>query len=259
MCVGAWAVNLVLGMLLASGVAWGAYRMRLLTHDGALGAVVVGASVFGLGGWQPSLLMVVFFFTSSLLPRVLGRSGQSERRNFWQVMANGGAPMLAVWLGFLAPALAERAWFACIASLACATGDTWATEMGMRYGRQPRLILTGAPVPPGTSGAVSLAGTVGALLGSGLIAGLGALTTGLSAGQFLWVWGAGLAGVMLDSLLGASVQARFVCRQCQKRTESRFHCGVPAEWRSGWRWLDNNGVNALATLGTAVAGFIRDA
>lgn len=126
--------------------------MRLLTRDGALGAVVVGASVFGLGGWQPSLLMVVFFFTSSLLPRVLGRARQSERRHFWQVMANGGTPTLAVWLAFLAPALAERAWLAYIASLACATGDTWATEIGMRFGRQPRLILTGAPVPPGTSG-----------------------------------------------------------------------------------------------------------
>ncbi len=259
MCVGAWAVNLALGVLLASGVAWGAYRMRLLTRDGALGAAVVGASVFGLGGWQPSLLMVVFFFTSSLLPRVLGRSGQSERRNFWQVMANGGAPTLTVWLAFFAPALAERAWLAYIASLACATGDTWATEIGIRYGRQPRLILTGAPVPPGTSGAVSLAGTLGALLGSGLIAGLGALGMGLSAGRFLWVWGAALTGVMLDSLLGASVQARFECPQCQKLTESRLHCGVPAEWRSGWRWLDNNGVNALATLGAAMMGLIRGA
>lgn len=256
MRVGAWAVNLVLGVLLAGGVAWGAYRMRLLTRDGALGAVVVGASVFGLGGWQPSLLMVVFFFTSSLLPRVLGRSGQSERRNLWQVLANGGMPTLAVWLAFLAPAFAERAWLAYVASLACATGDTWATEIGIRYGRQPRLILTGAPVPPGTSGAVSLAGTLGALLGSGLIAGLGALGMGLSAAQFLWAWGAELAGVMLDSLLGASVQARFVCQRCQKRTESRVHCGVPAEWRSGWRWLDNNGVNALATLGAALTGFM---
>ncbi len=230
--------------------------MRLLTRDGALGAVVVGASVFGLGGWQPSLLMVVFFFTSSLLPRVLGRARQSERRHFWQVMANGGTPTLAVWLAFLAPALAERAWLAYIASLACATGDTWATEIGMRFGRQPRLILTGAPVPPGTSGAVSLAGTLGALLGSGLIAGLGALGMGLLAGQLLWAWGAGMAGVVLDSLLGASVQARFICQKCQKRTESRVHCGMPAAWRSGWRWLDNNGVNALATLGAAlVAGW----
>lgn len=246
----AWAFGLAFGVV---GVA---YRLRLLTWDGALSAIVVGASVFGIGGWQPSVLLVFFFFTSSLLPRALGRERATERRTLWQVLANGGVPVLAVWTAWLVPEWSERAWLAYTASLACATGDTWATEIGIRFGRDPRLITTGKRVLAGTSGGVSLAGTLGALLGSASIAVLGYALLGFSAGQLGWAFLSGFAGVMIDSLLGATVQACFVCVRCGKQTESPLHCGLPARLARGWRKLDNNGVNAFAMLFSGVIGCV---
>lgn len=256
MCVGAAAVSWVWGLVLAGGVAWIAYRMRLLTWDGAIGAIAVGTSVFGVGGWQASGLLVFFFFSSSLLPQVLGRQRASEQRHLWQVLANGGVPTLTVWLAWLVPEWANRAWVAYTASLACATGDTWATEIGVRYGNRPRLITTGRPVPTGTSGGISMAGTLGALAGCGMLAGLGVGLLGLSWVQAGWALGSGFAGVMLDSLLGATVQARFVCSRCARPVETRQHCAVRTQFVSGWRWLDNHSVNALSTLASALSGMI---
>jgi uncharacterized membrane protein len=73
-------VNWLVGLCLAGLIAGVAYRLRLLTVGGAWAAVGVGASVFGAGGLWASAPMVGFFFTSSLLPRLLGRPHKTERR-----------------------------------------------------------------------------------------------------------------------------------------------------------------------------------
>jgi len=58
----------------------------------------------------------------------------------------------------------------------------------------------------------------------------------------------GLAGIASDSLLGATLQARFRCDLCNQETERRTHgCGRACRVISGWPWLDNDGVNLIAT------------
>ncbi|MFQ3610381.1 MAG: DUF92 domain-containing protein [Fimbriimonadales bacterium] len=250
--VGAVAMNWLIALGLAGGVALIAYRMRLLTWDGALGAVVVGMSIFGIGQLAGSVPLLVFFFSSSLLPRLLGRKNRGEQRTFVQVMANGGAPTLSAWLAWLLPEHAETAWMAYTASLACAMGDTWATEIGTRFGGRPRLITNLSPVPPGTSGGVTLTGTLGALFGTAILCGIGAGAFGFSAVQTLLCFIAGIVGVFADSLLGATLQGKYRCSVCGALTETPRHCQMPATRIRGQRWLDNNGVNLLSTLTAGV-------
>lgn len=198
---------LALGTLLSLGVASAAGAVRLLTRDGIGAAVVVGALVFGFGGYGPAALLATFFVTSSLLTRWHAeRKSHPEHRQgrtALQVLANGGAvTMLSVWYG-LAPSPAVAAGIA--GAVAAATADTWATELGLLSGRRPRLITTWQPVARGTSGGITALGTVAGALGAGLIAALGSalLHVGWPA-----AWLAGIGAMVADSLLGATSEGR---------------------------------------------------
>jgi uncharacterized protein (TIGR00297 family) len=205
-------------------------------------------------------VLAAFFVSSNLIsrvaprPRPAGADPKTDRRDAWQVYANGGPAALLALLG--SSEIMLRTWLL-TASLAAAAADTWATSVGGASPRPPRLLWLGRRVPPGTSGGVTMRGNVGALAGAALVAGTGALATGraslLPAGTLI-----GFLGMALDSLLGATLQGRFWCAECQQPSEWRVHrCGSRTEWKAGWAWLNNDVVNLLAT--TLAGGLARAA
>jgi uncharacterized membrane protein len=67
----------------------------------------------------------------------------------------------------------------------------------------------------------------------------------------------GIAGSTLDSLLGATVQARRWCDRCRAPTERGTHaCGSPTRVVGGFAWLDNDGVNAISTAAGGLVGLL---
>ncbi|MCW5853561.1 MAG: DUF92 domain-containing protein, partial [Anaerolineae bacterium] len=174
-------------------------------------------------------------------------------------------------------------WFAAfVGAMAAVNADTWATEIGVLNPHPPRLITTFKTVPAGTSGGISLLGTLAALAG-GLFIGLSAVVlTNLAlllplppgegwgkgllsplprwerglGGEGLLLIGAvaGLLSALLDSLLGATVQRVYVCAVCGKETERQVHHGQTTRPLRGWSGLDNDGVNFLASVVGAVLG-----
>jgi uncharacterized membrane protein len=62
-------------------------------------------------------------------------------------------------------------------------------------------------------------------------------------------------GSLIDSLLGASVQAQFHCPTCDVRTETPRHsCGSVTMQVRGVRWISNDVVNVLSiALAAAIA------
>jgi uncharacterized membrane protein len=141
----------------------------------------------------------------------------------------------------------EPGWLILAGSLAAAQADTWATELGAYSRAAPRLLTSGERVTPGTSGGVTLLGTVGGALGAVALASLGAalgLAPTIAAASLV----GGVCGMMLDSLLGATLQASYLCQSCGTVGETRIHeCGAAAGLIRGWGWLDNDGVNLIAT------------
>ena len=137
----------------------------------------------------------------------------------------------------------------------------------------PRLITTGRRVEPGASGGVSLAGLAAALAGAMLEAaslvivwpetGLfgGVITPhalSMAAAWLLLVALAGLAGSLVDSLLGATLQAIYYCPACHKETERHplHSCGAATSLRRGLPWLNNDWVNAACTFSAALLALI---
>ena len=161
-------VNLILGFLLASIIAFAARRVKALSRSGEIAALVLGTVIFGLGGFGWALLLLTFFISSSVLSRLFGRRKRSldekyakgSERDAWQVLANGGVAGIFALLHAFYPA-ETWPWVGCAAALAAANADTWATELGVLSPTAPRLITTGRPVEPGTSGGIELDGHTG--------------------------------------------------------------------------------------------------
>ena len=198
---------LVIGFVLSAGVSLTARRLRALTADGAAAAIVVGTLIYGFGGWRPAALLVLFFATSSTLTRLRAQykphPEHRRGRSADQVLANGAvATVMAIWYGLtLSPVAAA----AVAGAIAASTADTWATELGLLSPSPPRLITTWQTVPPGQSGAISLLGTAGGIAGALLIGAVGSWWVHTSFGV---VWIAGVAAMLIDSLMGATVEGR---------------------------------------------------
>jgi uncharacterized protein (TIGR00297 family) len=170
------------------------------------------------------MLLLAFFISGSLLTTAAkggdGAAKGGEGRNARQVIANGGIAALAALAG-------NWAWFA--GALAAANADTWATEIGSHSRMPPRLITNGRRVSAGTDGGITLLGTTGGIAGAGLIGGL-SYVLGQRGAVAIAV--AGVVGMLVDSMLGATVQGKV-------------------------RWMDNDAVNLAATLsGAACAALI---
>jgi uncharacterized protein (TIGR00297 family) len=195
----------------------------------------VGTLLVAEGGWTWFFLMGTFFATASVLTRLDLAGGRSPRRSAdlggrrWdQVAANGGIAVLAA----LAHGIIgwPAAFGAAAGAIAAATADTWGTEIGRWSTSAPRLITTWRIVSHGDSGGITPLGTAGAAGGAALIGSVAALLAPDVPGHPLlpFVFGGGLSGALLDSLLGATVERRY-------------------------RWMSNSLVNLIATAwGAAV-------
>jgi uncharacterized protein (TIGR00297 family) len=251
-------VSPVLAAVLAAALAAAGWQARALTGPGALAASLVGASLLTGAGWAGAAALAAFFLSSSVVSRIdppvrpaVG-DPKGNRRDHWQVLANGGPAALGALLARDQPSLAL--WVA-TASLAAAGADTWATSVGAWSRAAPRHLLTWRPVRSGTNGGITLIGCLGALGGAGLVAGAGGLIG--HQPKLIGVAAAiGFSGMLLDSALGASVQGAFRCPICAEPTEWQVHrCGTRTTRLGGLAWLDNDGVNVLATGFAALAGW----
>ncbi len=254
-----WILAAALAVIIVSA----AVRLRALSPSGAVAATLLGTIVVGSGGWWPGIILVTFFATSSLLSKGENNQASGARRNWLQVLANGWGMLLGCVLYALT---SWEPWLLFgIGAVAAATADTWSSELGPSSTSPPRLITTGKIVPPGTSGGVSLRGTLASVAGALVIALLAAI--GWAAGSLFseanWfivlpgIFLGGIAGGLLDSLLGATVQEQRWCNTCEKTTEANpHHCGTPTHHIRGIAGFNNDVVNVLCVLTGALFGLV---
>jgi uncharacterized protein (TIGR00297 family) len=241
--------------LIVSAAAW---RMQALTVDGAVAAFFVGSAVFGSLGFPGATILLAFFVSSVGLSR-WGRAvkhrlldaGKHGARDARQVLANGGVAAVCALLA----RHGDIRWHVAFAgAFAAATADTWGTEIGTLGNAIPRSIIHGKPVARGLSGGVTFAGTAAEFAGALCIA-LVARLCGVQA------WGvvalAGVAGALIDSLLGATLQSLRWCPACLRPCETNpHHCGAVTLPRRGLPWFGNDLVNFGATLTGALVAFL---
>jgi uncharacterized protein (TIGR00297 family) len=274
----------VLGAVIASGVfVVGAHRTRALDRLGAIGGGLLAVTLLVLGGWAWAVPAAAFFILSSALSKLhrpspadetlaeiaAGSSDDERGRTLRQVLANGGAAWLCLIAAFVFPDLRAGdggilLYAAYVGAFATATADTWATEIGTRVPDPPIHITTLQRVPAGTSGAISLGGTLAGGAGALCIAALAAAASpALSnplvpnpAASVPALAAAGFTGMMMDTVFGATLQVRYRDPGTERLVEDPPRpSSRPVR---GWRAIDNDGVNALATTagGLLAAGLM---
>lgn len=260
--------SLLLAAALSAAIAWAAHAAGSLSRRGATAALVVGTIAVATGApWGGYL--VTWFALTSVLSR-LGRARKARHvaaivakggtRDARQVFANGGVFALAA-LGtwWLAPDAHGHVLLAAAgaAALAAAGADTWATEVGTWARATAWSLRTGRHVPAGTSGAISLPGTLGLAVGALLWTLTAAWLGVIEAAAIPAVLAGALAGATVDTLLGAWGQARRWCDRCDGATEQAVHvCGASTHASGGYPWLDNDAVNLAATVTGALVAML---
>jgi uncharacterized protein (TIGR00297 family) len=241
--------NLWLGAALSVALA----ALVLITRAATPGAAFTGA-IFTAALWLqtpglhtalwPLLALLVLTFSATRFGRrrkeALGTAEARRGRTASQVAANlgvaalAGIPLSAAHV-FTPVAFGGRAaMVAMIAAMAEATADTVSSELGQVLGGAPRMITNLRPVPAGTDGAISLAGTLAGVTAAALLVLVAFLAlphsprVDFSRTDAVLALAAGLFGTFVDSLLGALPE------------------------RKGW--LNNDTVNTLSTLAAALIG-----
>jgi uncharacterized protein (TIGR00297 family) len=247
-------VPLGLAAIVSALAALAAWWARTLTTPGAIAAWVIGVVILHRTGWQGGAVLAAFFISSNLISRIGPRTPaaldpKSDRRDAWQVLANGGAAAVGA---ALTSDSSLGIWIV-TAALAAAAADTWATSVGVLSRVPPRLLGSGRVVPAGTSGGMTVVGSAAGAAGGVLMATCGTLASGmpllLPIGTLI-----GFLGMVVDSMLGALLQGRFQCPRCTEASEWRVHrCGASTIRMGGLAWLNNDGVNFIATAAAAAS------
>lgn len=262
-------LGIAVAVLANGAAAVGAHRKDAVTTGGAVAGFVVGAGILSFGGWLSWLLLMVFFGSSSVLSRLQASvrdelealHEKGSRRDHVQVLANGGVG-LAMSVAYAATG---RPMFliAVAVSFAAANADTWASEIGVLASKRPVSILTGKPLPRGTSGGVTLLGFAASAAGAAVIA--AAFTAGFGflagwspalLGVFAVVTGGGFLGSVIDSVLGATVQAQYADGETGAATERSVTrtTDTPNTLVRGFAAVTNDVVNALSCVLSTAAG-----
>jgi len=265
----AWWLLLFAGVVLNALAAVLVWWRGSVTGGGAAAGVVVGSVIFGFGGPLFWVVLMCFFVSSTALSRAgserkapLARIHQKgSRRDALQVLANGGVgAVCALVFGITR----EPAWALGFAvSLASSNADTWASEIGELSRRDPVSLLGFRRVPRGVSGGVSPLGTVMAAAGAlfiGLVFALLNLYAPTAAGTFPVVAGivaaGGFLGSLVDSFLGATVQAQYRSRSTELTELAAAEDGRPNQLARGLAFVNNDLVNVLSCAAVTAAAVL---
>jgi uncharacterized protein (TIGR00297 family) len=188
-----------------------------VTVSGAVAGAGLGAVVLtctGLAGWT---LLLTSFACAVVASRVgLARKqalGIAEerggRRGAGNAFANTGIAAVAAVMSVVTYAHGAGR-LAFVAALVAGASDTVASEIGKAWGRRTFLVTTAEAVRPGTSGAMSLEGTLAGTVSAALLA-LAAVALGLTPLPAVFaIVTATTAGALVESALGATLEPRGV-------------------------------------------------
>ena len=230
------------------------YLAQSLTKSGSIAAALVGVSVAIAYEWRGLVVLGIFFATSSFWSKykreqkakIEQKHAKGARRDWQQVFANGMIAAICSMLFYLTD---NHIWTLAFAiAIASSNSDTWASEIGALSKKAPWFIGNLKRAEKGTSGAISLLGTTAAVGGAFLISLVSSYLFILPINEMILILFCGFLGNVIDTFLGAFLQASYQCKECAAITEKKVHCGQSSLLIRGFSVMNNDIVNFLSCL-----------
>ncbi|CCQ32342.1 conserved hypothetical membrane protein (DUF92) [Halorhabdus tiamatea SARL4B] len=235
------ATGIAIALAITVALGYVSYALETASVPGMLTGVLLSLLTIVIGDYGWFAMLITFFGGGGLASKfkydekvARGIAQENEgARGSGNVLANSLVALFAVLAAAASPRLTgvspELFLFVFAGSVAAAMSDTLSSEFGGLYDA-PRLITTFERVEPGTDGGVTWQGELAGLAGATVIAVIAFVAFGTIefAGAAVIVT-SGFVGMTVDSLLGATIEGR---------------------------WVGNQGVNFLATLSAGIAGAV---
>lgn len=245
---------IVWGGLLALAVR----PLKLVCAGSAVVAWMLSLAIAATLG-RAAVAALVLMIVMSLVLENGAKSPTGCGRSTWCMSARWVPLIIGSFLSYCFP----RHWFGMefyVAVLSYIGADILSTHAGLRLGGTPRSLVSGRRLQRGESGGITLAGLAGGTIGAALPIYVWsmwhhkiALFRGRFDGPlvplevkfFLLI---GLIGLLVDSILGASLQYRGRIPTTQALTEERYVGGQVTEYVRGVRWLSNEWVDVFSAV-----------
>lgn len=226
------------------------HKLEYLTGDGFIGASIMSIFITLMGSIHHLISMAIFFVLSSILGQLLKKFSyqkvEDTNRNIIQVFANGGIPLVICILGFLYPNQYSFPMF--LASISAAMSDTWGTEFGKLSKVKPISIINFKSVDHGTSGGITIIGTLGSIIGASTLGIMTYLITNTRIEIIYYIIICGFLSSLFDSILGDTIQGKYET-DIGQYVESKSH---NTKLTSGFSYVNNSMVNFLSTIFSSI-------
>ncbi len=228
--------QLLFAFIFSLALGYLAYRTKIADISAVMSATLMGVLIIVFSNIFWFILLLTFFILGGIFTRYrysykISKGLAQEKggiRSYENVFSNSTAALVLAIAYGIYPQYAEVISYAFLGTVATATADTLASEIGTTAKQTARMITTLKPTKTGTDGAITLLGEMAAIGGACVIAILATIfgMTGNIDYAIIFTCAGGFFGTNIDSLLGATLQKRGM--------------------------LSNSGVNFYATFAGAV-------
>ena len=217
------------------------YLKKWLSITGTTAALLLASLIVISASIEYLIPIGLFFVIGSLTSKLHPKAKDASGRNAFQVFANG----LMATLCLVAAAVTknELLFWAYFASVAISLADTISSDIGLYFKHKTYDIWGFTPMQPGLSGGISVVGTLAGLASAILFAAVIMKIFGLTIMITIMIASAGIAGMIIDSLIGSLWQAKYLHQRVL--TEEKNPGELPVK---GKYWLNNDGVNLISNL-----------
>lgn len=225
-------------------LAIAAWYKKWLTVSGALAALFIGTLVIFFADALHLVPLAIFLTTGSIASTLNEKQLNTTGRNATQVFANGIVAVCCLIIYSITKV--ELYYIAFFISIAISMSDTISSEIGKYCKQSTYDVISLKKTTIGLSGGISIAGTLAGLIASIMYAYIVYVVFSLTLQNGILIGIIGFIGMLIDSVLGSTLQAKYATINNLITEEKTSHLV------KGYAWCTNDVVNNITNIITII-------